>query len=335
MTDWPEEDWERRSPYLCVNVEEIAELLRDFGDLHALDLFEEGKSNTNYLCSFLDGPQSEGRGAQASRPRPGVVLRLYERDESALQRETLIHELVRDSVPVPRLLMSGALSTGTPFGVFELLEGRKPSAILQSHPTSASAVGRAVGRTLAALSRFEYSTCGLFSCDLGFERPFESVAESLVDLVEWSLSQGRAGKRLGPDLTRQLAAALPHVARRLEGLDERYTLVHGDYKFSNLLIATQSHDVSGVLDWEFALAFTPLFDVAILMRHRATFPSPFVDGFSAGFTEGGGVLPEDWRELTRILDLMNLCGFLNASGDRPRVYGAATSLIRETLTLVR
>jgi hypothetical protein len=74
-----------------------------------------------------------------------------------------------------------------------------------------------------------------------------------------------------------------------------------------------------------------MLDVAILMRHREGFPPGFCAGFEAAYRAGGGPLPDDWRELSRIVDLMNLVGFLNGAGARPTLYAHVIRLIADTL----
>lgn len=91
--------------------------------------------------------------------------------------------------------------------------------------------------------------------------------------------------------------------------------------------------VAAVLDWEFALAGSPLFDAAILLRHAEHFPPGFEAAFARGFRESGGLLPDNWRDITRLLDLMNLCGFLNASGQRERLFEQVRELVRRTVTM--
>ena len=83
-------------------------------------------------------------------------------------------------------------------------------------------------------------------------------------------------------------------------------LVHADYNPKNLLM--QGGKVTAVLDFEYAFSSSPLFDVGNMLR----FPRrpDFVEGFVAGFRDGGGELPPNWRELSRALDIYSLADFL-------------------------
>lgn len=314
MTTWPEDDWERLTPYVAVDLTAVQAKIEPRAT--ALTILPGGKANTNYRVDLDD---------------TSVVLRLYERDRSARDRERRVLELVADAVPTARILDTGTLD-GVGFAVLEFVDGQSPHHAL-ADGADAHQVGVELGRGLAALETVEppggRETIGLLGPDLEFTRTFTSVADSFVDLIAWSLCDGRAGKRLGPELRKALAGQLDEAARMLEPIDSWRGLTHGDYKFSNLLVRDAA--LVAVLDWEFASAFTPLLDVAIMMRHRDTFPADFITGFEAGH----GDLPDDWRELSRIIDLMNLVGFLNAAGDRPALFEHVRRRVRRTIELLR
>jgi aminoglycoside phosphotransferase (APT) family kinase protein len=314
VSDWAEAEWERLTPYVEISDAELGEILAPHGAAPPAAVLGGGTTNTNYRVEDL-------------------VVRIYERDGGAAERERRLLELVADAVPTPKLLGNGETRAGTPYGVFEFIEGVHPYEVLDER--NATKIGRSLGAGLRALEVVELPAApdalGLFAPDLSFELTFESVAESFVGLIESSLNEGRSGKRLGAELCGELAAQLDQAAQRLEAVEDWRGLVHSDYKFSNLLLAPGGVQLAAVLDWEFTCAFSPLLDVAIMMRHRDDFPA----GFEEGFEEGHGALPDDWRELSRIIDLMNLVGFLNAPGERPKLYGHVTRRVASTIELIR
>ena len=314
---WAEDDWERLTPHVALVAEQAQRLVGDLGAVRGHRLLTGGKANSNHAVELDDGRI--------------VVVRIYERDPDALEREARILKMVGGALPTAGLLARGDVD-GTPAAVFEYVEGEHPSDVLaREGGRTAAEIGEAVAESLKPLLGFEYPRVGLFAPDLSYAREFDGVAHSFVDLVGWSLRDGRARHRLSPELRAALAARLDDAARLLEPLDETVCLTHCDYKFSNILVRQERDwSVTAVLDWEFAGPFTPLLDVAILMRHRETFPAEFVDAFEAVYATGGA-LPEDWRWLTRVLDLMNLVGFLNASGERPRLFAAVIDRIERTV----
>jgi aminoglycoside phosphotransferase (APT) family kinase protein len=321
-SQWPEEDWARSTPYVQVPRAELQRIVAEpwGGDrLRDVQRLRGGKSNTNLRL--------------VSEAGASLVLRIYERDRGALARERSVLRFVRGVVPAPRMLGCGALQDGAPYALLEWIEGRTVREALREDGTRARALGCAVGRALGAFGALELEAPGLLDDHLGYARRFGSTPDSLLDFVDWSLSRGRAGARLGPRLAARLRGFAAEQAPRLAACDARTNLVHGDYKGSNLLVARVGGGwrVAAVLDWEFARAGTSLFDLARFVRHRAALPAELTEGAIEAYREAGGHLPSDALELARILDLMSLCGILNAGGDRPVAFEAARRLIEDTV----
>jgi len=319
---WAEDDWERAEPPVSLPRPEVAEIV-GFEPV-AVERLTAGKANTQLR---VRGPAGEDR-----------VVRIYQRDPGAAAREGRLLARVAPHVPVPVVYGEASTSLGLPAVVMAFVPGRTPAAVLADAPDQALGVGRALGRALAGLTALEIDGMGLYADDLSLARRFDTVADSFVDLIAHSLRRGRARRRLGPQRSAALAAVVDRAAARLAVLDAHPGLAHGDYKSSNLLLRRDGATelgadrwrVAAVLDWEFACPFTPLLDVAILMRHRDTFPPALQQGFAEAYRAGGGWLPDDWRSLSRVVDLMNLVGFLNAGGDRPRVVAHVTELLMDT-----
>ncbi len=322
---WPEALWERFEPYVELGGDELAALLDDMigrDDLVCHTLLAGGKCNTNYRVELSDGSR--------------LVVRIYERDAQACRRDALITELVSASVTVPDLLARRDDGVdGRPVGVFQWVDGVAPwRAFEEGSAETGAQIGYALGETLAAIGPCKrFSHHGLLDAELGYRRRFDSNRQSFLDLISWSLHDGRAAERLGPDLAGRLERYAHAHAHLLDAVEGEQWLVHGDYKLSNVLVRPEGDGwaVSAVLDWEYAYAGTPLNDLAIMLRHEEAFPAGFGEAFARGFRDGGGVLPERWREIARLLDLMSLCGFLNASQQRTRLFDTARELIGRTI----
>jgi len=317
---WAEDDWERHEPVVQLSRDEVASLVGFVPT--AVTLLTGGKANTHWRAR---GPAGEDR-----------VLRITQRDPASAAREALLWPRVAPHVPIPRVHGHGTTSAGLPVAVLDFVDGVHPAAVLTEHPEEALGVGRALGRTLAGLTAVPVGPMGLYAPDLSLARRFDTVADSFVDLITWSLREGRARRRLGPERVAAVRGVLDAAAAELAPLDAHPALAHGDYKSPNLLLRRDGDGwrVAAVLDWEFACPFTPLLDIAILMRHRDRFPPSLQEGFAEGYAERAW-LPDDWRRLSRIVDWMNLVGFLNASGDRPRLYAAVTDLLMDSVATVR
>ncbi|HEY3669227.1 MAG TPA: phosphotransferase, partial [Polyangiaceae bacterium] len=118
--------------------------------------------------------------------------------------------------------------------------------------------------------------------------------------------------------------------------DGRYTLVHADYKRSNLLLqrSGSSWNVTAVLDWEFAFAGPAIIDIGLFLRAGAALPSGFQDSFVAGYRDAGGELPSEWLRLSRLVDLISQVTFLNDPRDLPRVFAETRQVVEETVRIL-
>jgi hypothetical protein len=72
-----------------------------------------------------------------------------------------------------------------------------------------------------------------------------------------------------------------------------------------------------------------LLDVGMLLRHDAALPAGFCDAFEEGYRRWDAPLPRDWRQLSRRLDLVNVCGLVERGDER--VLAQVRHLIEATL----
>lgn len=319
-----QDGWSRHSAHLALDAAALGRLIEPAIGAGAVTDFEPlsgGLANTNYRVTL------------AGRAEP-LVVRVYTRDAAVCATEVALLRRVADSVPVPRLLYA-ACDAEPPYTVSSWVAGVKLEAILTTGSTvDARSAGYAAGTTLAAIHAYTFDRAGFFSRDSGLSiaeplGPIRSASESYVDE---RLGEERVRARLGEPLAERLAAMMDQWAPLLDTLPDRVALVHGDYKPQNLLLRRGAGtdgcwETAAVLDWEFAFAGPPLFDVGQLLRYRTTLPPEYTVGVVEGYTAAGGTLPEEWPRLTRLLDLMNLLGFL----DRPE---ANEAMVREVRGLV-
>lgn len=321
-----QEDWERRSPHLTLGLAEIARLIGSALPSETVTSAEPlsgGLANTNYKVML------------AAREQP-VVLRLYTRDPEACARESALHALVREQVPVPEVLYASRArgASERPFAVTSWIDGIKlDTFLLSGSEDEIGAAARAVGATLAALGEFRFPRAGFFGPDLSIAEPLAPMRESCLGYVEESLFAKGGANRLGDARAQALWALLTSHASLLDAADGDPQLVHGDYKAQNLLVkqAAQGWGVAAALDWEFAFAGTSLLDLAILLRYAQRLPRSYESGVIAGYTVAGRTLPAEWRRITKLLDLMNLCDFAARAEPDGAMLAEVTSLLDATL----
>jgi aminoglycoside phosphotransferase (APT) family kinase protein len=262
-----------------------------------------GYSNHNVLVTMDDGR--------------GFVLRRYLGANRCAVEAALARRLA-GVVPVPEVV--AADETGKSAGEPVLL-----ATFVDGVPMG-DELGREAGFVLGRLGSVTFGAPGFFADDR-LEPDGAEPTLGLDAFVDRCLRDGNAHGHLSPaeqdELRRYAGEATPAVA----ALAGSRRLVHADYNPKNILAVGDR--VTAVLDFEYAFSSSPLFDVGNILRfpRRPGFPESFV----AGFRDGGGELPPNWRELSQALDLYSLADFLTRPVEH-RYFGRALERIRALLT---
>jgi aminoglycoside phosphotransferase (APT) family kinase protein len=212
-----------------------------------------GLSNLTYRVS-----DSAGHGWALRRPPLGKRLG----SAHDMSREfRVVAALAPTPVPVPPLvgLCEDESVNGAPFYAMEFVAGpvlRGVAEVEQSFPGEGerAAIGDRVADTLAAIHAVDPDAVGLG--DLG--RREDYVARQLRRwLGQWEKSKTR---ELGliDELHARLSARIPEQGPA--------TIVHGDYRLDNMILAP-SGEVAAVVDWELCTLGDPLADLGTLMAY--------------------------------------------------------------------
>jgi aminoglycoside phosphotransferase (APT) family kinase protein len=309
-----EKGWPRRFAFVSLSVKEAGALIGE--PVVELDALGGGLRNTNY------------RLVRAANPEP-VVLRIHTGDPAGCGREQRLLELIRETVPVPRVLRADP-SVQPPWSLMTFVHGERFDAVLTTASNAEiEQLAHAAGAVLARIHAFKFPRGGFFDADL-------QIAEYLGPAYGWRsmledwLTGGRVNARLGHDLARRLLRFVRDNAWREPQMQfGGPCLSHSDYKPWNMLV--RDGTIAAVLDWEFAFANAPLNDIGNFLRYSARQPSVYETGFIDGYRAAGGVLPDDWKRLARLVDLINLCSFLDRPEDGSAVVSDVRPLIEATL----
>jgi len=245
-------------------------------------------------------------------PRSPVVLRIYQHDPSLCQKEVDLMRLVRPTVPVPEVIYASPRGWEElpPFALLQFVEGVSPLDLKRRGDLAAFAqTAFSAGETLAAIGRFGFSSPGWLGPGPAVTAPLLEGSDPMPRFVDLCLAAPSLQRRVPAELRDRIHDLIWPQAPRLRSLDADPRLVHGDFSRRNLVV----RQVAGrwvavaVLDWEFAFAGSPLADIANFLRYELASNPLAEPHFSAGFTQAGGVLPEDWRRLSRVLDLTATC----------------------------
>jgi aminoglycoside phosphotransferase (APT) family kinase protein len=259
-----------------------------------------------------------------------VVRRYPRRNLCAVEAAVLA--LVAPKVSVPEVVYADA--EGDLLGEPMLVTRFEPGVPLTTVFAGAvhddgPALARVIGQALAAVHSVQFDEPGFFS-DGSLRSDGQAPAhhDDLAGFVAAALARGGASL-----LTEADGGALTELAERWAPLAARAVaasrqLVHCDFNPKNILMrpGIGAWKVSAVLDWEYAFAGCGLFDLANMLRFPRDLGPGFADAFPGEYVEAGGVLPEDWVELSEALDLFALSDLLTRGADHPVAVKAADAI---------
>lgn len=317
--------WDRRSALLTVDTATLERLLSPRWPgvrIRSAEHISGGLANTNYKVTL------EGRAEP-------IVVRFYTREPEACAREAALLRLVAERVPVPETLYvePDANHFTHPYIVLSWMAGTPLIDALEDlGPEEAPGLAHALGAVAAHIGSFTFAEPGFLSPDLTIRERLVIGPEGLRHYLGDMLA-GLAGERLGPELTTRLLTQINAKADALAAIADSRSLIHADYKDGNILVRRDPEGwrVTAVLDWEFAFVGASIFDLGSLLRREPTLPPGFAAACVAGYRAAGGFAPPGWRLMTLLMDLINLCDFLNSPYVRAGMTDDLTELVRGTV----
>jgi aminoglycoside phosphotransferase (APT) family kinase protein len=262
-----------------------------------------GRINTNLKIEFDDN-------------YPPLVLRLYRDGPSVCRKELALHTLVQSHVPVPKIFHAEpeGVDGSLPFAVLEFVNGITFHELKRTNNLAAiSQAAYSVGKTLAAIGRIEFTKPGRLIVDpstneLTVGDPYVEGPDPIPTMLDRFLESPNCERRLGPELIRRLHDFGWSWSTRLPDLERESNLVHSDFGNRNILVREQqgAWNVAAVIDWEFGFSGSSLLDVGNFLRYETDTNPLREPTFSQAFVEHGGQLPDDWRNVVRVVDLTGL-----------------------------
>jgi aminoglycoside phosphotransferase (APT) family kinase protein len=232
--------------------------IEGFGSGLKVEQFKGGQSNPTFMLT------ASGRRYVLRRKPPGHLLP----SAHAVDREfRVISALASTDVPVPRahLLCEDPSVIGAMFYVMDCVDGRVlwDPLLPELTPEQRRAHYAELGRVIAALHRVDYAAVGL--ADYG--KPGNYIARQVA---RWT-QQYKAAETEPIDAVDRLIEWLP---ARIPPGDET-AIVHGDYRFDNVIFHPGEPRIVAVLDWELSTLGHPLVDFAY---HCMTWRMPAAEG---------------------------------------------------------
>jgi aminoglycoside phosphotransferase (APT) family kinase protein len=230
-----------------------------------------GRSNLTYAI------RDSSRCVVVRRPPLAHVL---ETAHDVAREYRVMRALERSDVPVPRMvaLCDDTQVIGAPFLVMEWVDGvvrRSPEDFAGMRAELARESSREVARTLAAVHAIDIPRHGL-------EQHGRGAGYLTRQLDRWQRQWDSSAGREVP--------AVEELARRLRErcpVRSEVTLVHGDFRYDNLIFAGESSPaLAAVVDWELSTLGDPLADLGFLIMSWSDTGGPVLDG---GVVAGPGL----------------------------------------------
>lgn len=270
---------------------------------------------------LLDGGFSNANFLVTSGNKSGVV-RFYPDGEAIARREVAILRLAqKNGVRVPNVLHDVQTVGGQTSVILEFIPGPSVSRVTSSF--------KEIGRQLGLIHGIPFEKSGWIGSTGTVENPFGDFQSEAHKYIVTPLA-GRAGRRLGTNLTERLRYFVEAHWPIVQDTFSQAVLIHCDFNPKNLIVGPITNQVT-VLDWEFAIAGHPLCDLGNFFRFEEDYEPQMKAEFLSGYESVRGSLPPRWREAARLLDLVSMCTFLDSEEDLPKTFRTARMVIEKTL----
>lgn len=189
------------------------------------------------------------------RPPRGPLLPTA---HDVLREYRILQALNTTNIPAPRVLLAcdDSAVIGAPFYLMERVPGVVIDPELPSYGADVAgrqAISRALIDALVMLHQVDWRAIGLAN----LSKP-EGYLER--QLRRWMGQLERSRQRPLPELDRVTVWLSEHLP-----VSGPTTIVHGDYRFGNVIYAGDEPRVAAIVDWEMATLGDPLADVGILL----------------------------------------------------------------------
>lgn len=313
--------FDRRESTSALDEQEIRGLVRSHlggSEIESVSVLTGGFVNSNYHLVLRD--------------HRSLVLRITARSGD-LKKELRVLKHVQGAVRVPAVVAED-FSGAHPFALLEFIEGALLSGSLGSlDAVDLTRVAFEAGISLQAIHSFDLGKAGFFDENFVFDPAFENFGGGLYEYICSSLASGRVRERLGENLAAQALECVGGKRDQYWSIPSSTRLIHTDYNLKNILIRKVGSvwKVAGVLDWEFAMAGSPLVDIGNFLRFEDELPPGFSEAFIKGYLSNSISLPGNWREVARLFDLAAMVNFLDSKEETPKSFRTAVSVIAKTV----
>jgi len=303
-----EHDWERTFPFMEIDKSIVSILFKGIveeKDIVNVVAINEGCRTTNYII-------------KTNEEQNKYILKIFFATEQNYNKEIkLLTRLKEDkSIPVPQIykVSSHEIIQNREYAIYEYMEGKSVGQAVDKGYVLKEIFVKDAAKYLAQIHSYKFNKAGFLDKNL-------NLKEELPSLILWyELSMGDcAKKRLGKNIIDKINRIVKENEKVLIELDQDIRLVHGDFQGTNILI--KDDRLSGILDWEFAMAGHPLADIGQFFRYEECFNKDLIQAFESEYNKNSSYkLMTDWYKISKLRDLVNMIQLINAKEDMPNKY---------------
>ena len=262
-----------------------------------------------------------------------IVIRVYSTDRNTAAREfDLLRFLEARPITAPRALAVIDVGT-TPVVALEYIDGETLEDRLLSGVAVPLKIFEKIGRELGAVHNVQFEDAGFIGPKVEVGRQFDNFSVFLRSFIERTLKDlvNRPDK-LDLQTNERCRQLVLEKWDAVLASEPRRQLVHCDFNPKNIMVTKATDpDVAGVIDWEFCMAGNGLIDAGNFFRFEYDYPAGAKAAFAAGYRAVNASLPADWDDIARLLDLGNMCSFLERREDYQKSFRTARVVIEATL----
>jgi aminoglycoside phosphotransferase (APT) family kinase protein len=278
-----------------------------------------GFMNANFLAS----PES---GA-------AVVVRVYSTDMKTAEREfDILRFLESQPVSTPKALVCFEVQK-RPVVIMEFLPGCTLEDRLLSGESLELTIYEEIGAQLGEIHNIRFPDAGFIGPKVQIGREYEDFTVFLRQFIEKTLKDLECKpERLDPLLNQRLRRLVQDKWGSVLNAEPVRQLVHTDFNPKNIMVSHRGTvGVVGVIDWEFSLSGNGLIDLGTFFRFSYDYPDGAREKFAEGYRRTNPDLPENWVDASKLLDLGNMCSFLERREDYQKSFRTARTVIQSTL----
>lgn len=258
------------------------------------------------------------------------VLRVYSTDSHFAQKEyDLLRFLSDREILTPKVYDVFEIE-GRPVVLMEFLEGVTLEDHLLSGGTNDPSIYESVGRELGKIHAIHFDHAGFIGPGMQLSHQFTNFSAFVGEFIDKTLRDLESQpEKLDLEANRRFRRLFEDKWQIAVDSEKFPQLVHCDFNPKNILVL--NNEVSGVIDWEFSDSGNGMIDFGNFFRFSYDYPAEAREHFVRGYREVNPNLPENWETAARLMDLGNMCGFLERKEDYQKTFRTARAVIKSTL----